>query len=142
MWEWLNDNIKMMLRSIKFDSRIGDADDIAQETLTYLFYKPAEVVESIYENKNLALLRSIIKKVIFSEAAKMNGVKRMALTYYRTISDVCEKYGIEKTPENAYKISGLLGKPYTIPYVISLIESAHQPDAYYDDNIYRRPDRE
>lgn len=142
MWEWLSDNTRAILKGIKFDSRIGDADDIAQETLTYLFHKPSEVAEGIYRDKNLALLRTIIKKVIFTEAAKMNGIKRMALTYYRTISDVCEKYGIEKIPENAYKISGLLGKPFTIPYVISLIESAHQPETYYDDNIGRRKDRE
>ena len=140
MWEWLSDNITMLLRGMRFDSRIGDADDIAQETLMYLFDKPLPVVEKIYEDKNLPLLRSIIKKVIFSQAAKMNGVKRMALTYYRCVTDVCEKYGIDKTPENAYKISGLLGKPFSIPYVISLIESTHEPETYFDDRMYRKKD--
>lgn len=140
MWEWLNDNILLMLRGMRFDSRIGEASDIAQETMMYLFSKPAPVVKKIYEDRNLPLLRSIIKKVIFNEAAKMNGVKRMGLTYYRCVTDVCEKYGIDKTPENAYKISGLLGKPFSIPYVISLIESAHEPETYFDDRVYRRKD--
>lgn len=142
MWEWLSDAAKVILRGMKFDARIGSADDIVQETMMYLLNKSPEVAEKIYKEHNAGLLYSIVKKVIFTEAAKLNGVKRTTLTYYRTVSEVCDKHGIDKIPENAYKISGILGKPYTIPYVISLIETAHQPDTYYNDDFYIDRDSE
>lgn len=135
MWEWLNDNIQRIVRNVKFNGRIGDRQDIAQETLIYLLNEPA-IAKKIYENQeNIPLLHVIIKKIIFKETAKINGVKRTAFSYYNRITEVCEQYGIEKKTENAYKISGLLGKPFSIPYVVSLIESAHQPDICYSDKM-------
>lgn len=135
MWEWLNDNIQRIVRNVKFDSRIGDRQDVAQETLMYLLNEPA-IAKKIYENQeNIPLLHVIIKKIIFKETAKINGVKRTAFSYYNRITEVCEQYDIEKKTENAYKISGILGKPFSIPYVISLIESAHQPDIYCSDRM-------
>lgn len=132
MWKWINDTIRDMVKNLRIDARIGDADDIAQETLMYLYDRP-NIAESVYEQQSRSLLYSIVKKILFRETAKWKGVKRDTLSHYNRISEVCESYKIPKTPENAYKISGLLGKPFSIPYVKGILTSIHELDEGFDD---------
>lgn len=132
MWEWLIENAAELVGTLRIDPCIGDRDDVVQETMMYLYDSPA-LAEKIYESKSRSLLYSIIKKVIFRENAKANGMKRDALAHYNTIKEVCTKYDIAMLPENAYKIAGILGKPYSIPYVKRLLIIKKERDNYFDE---------
>lgn len=132
MWNWLIDNANELVKTIRIDPCIGEKDDVVQETMMYLYDSP-DLAEKIYESKSRSLLYNIIKKVIFRESAKANGMKRDALAHYNVIKEVCAKYDIAMLPENAYKIAGLLGKPYSIPYVKKLLTTKKERDNYYDE---------
>lgn len=136
MWEWLNGNAKELVGIVKIDPFIGDRDDIVQETMMYLLDNQ-ELAQKIYATKSRSLLFSIMKKVIFRENAKASGLKRDALTHLNRVKEVCEQYGIEKTAENAYKISGVLDDPkFSIVYVVSLLNNeVERPVRYYGEQL-------
>lgn len=126
MWEWLNTAVRELVRLYRISSSLGDRDDISQEVLMYL-NKDISLAEKIFEEKNKCLLYTIIKKIIFRESAKSKGFKKDTLTHYNRIINVCDKHGIEPSPENAYKISEIINESnYSIVYVKSLLSSRRE----------------
>lgn len=123
MWEWLNSTVRELVRLYRINSSLGDKDDISQEVLMYL-NNDIPLAKKIYEEENKCLLYTIIKKIIFRESAKSKGFKRDTLTHYNRIISVCEKYNIEPTPENAYRIAEIINESnYSIVYVKTVLSS-------------------
>ena len=121
MWEWLNSTVRDLVRLYRISSSLGDKDDISQEVLMYL-NKELTLAEKIYTEKNKCLLYTIIKKIIFRESAKSKGLKKDTLTHYNRIINICDKHGIDPTPENAYKIAELINEAnYSIVYVRTIL---------------------
>ena len=134
MWEWLNKNANELVGIVKIDPFIGDRDDIVQETMMYLLDNQ-ELAQKIYATKSRSLLFNIMKKVIFRENAKASGLKRDALTHLNKVTEICERYKIEKIVDNAYKISGVIDDPkFSIVYVSTLLSNQRErPERLYEE---------
>ena len=92
------------------------------------------MAEEIYVRQKVAYLNKIMKHVIYGMKAKTECERKQEFSSYKRMLDICEKYQISMTVENAYKISHIMeaenysSEEFTIQNVINFIDSKHPHD--------------
>lgn len=108
MWEWIMTKTTEIVRAkYKNESIKGiQRDDVVQEIMMYLFANK-ELAEKIYEEKSVGLLYSISKNIIFQLGSQ--GFKdKLEKLRYIYVQKICEQFGIEPLPKNAYKVAAIV----------------------------------
>lgn len=153
MWEWMLQEVKIAARTaVKYQTgnirlRNCDIDDIVSETCCHIFTTEG-MAEQIYKNKNTKMIYGIVKKVVFEKKADMffgsNGKGKKTFSDYCIVCRVCNEYGIEPVPENAYKIQAILESEYdkkiknskTTRGIVSLFKEIKPLFYYYGLNSF------
>ncbi len=130
MWNWILIELKKAVKAIHLNKNITgvDEDDIVSNVAVYLCLHQ-DIATEIYTDKKIGYLYKLVKTEIYEQKSKMLFSSKIELSRYQRIIAVCEKYGIEPIPANAYKISALLengSANFTISGVIALL-SADSP---------------
>lgn len=108
MWNWILDELKTACRITGVSKHSGtEAEDVISEVCLQLIANP-EYAKEIYEGKKTWLLLKLVKAQIYDSKSKLSFDNRTEFSRYQKISLVCEKYGIEPIPENAYKIEAVM----------------------------------
>ena len=133
MWNWILNELQKAVKVLHLNKNITGVseDDIVSNVVVYL-NEHKDIATDIYENKKVGYLYTLVRSEIYNQKAKMLFNNKMELSRYQRIIKVCEQYGIEPIPANAYKISALLEDNYnnfTISGVISIL-SANSPANY------------
>ena len=109
MWEWITATLDDVCR--KSDTAVLssslETDDIKSEVCMVLL-KDKELAKNIYERKDAAYLRKLVKRTVYELRAGMYFDNKQYFSRFQRIEFVCQKYGIEMLPENAYKISHMM----------------------------------
>ena len=109
MWEWLMNELKKIVYSLRVNRTIvavGE-DDIVMEIMLYL-WQDKDLAEEIYQNKKIGLLYHMAKKEIYECKSKQFFDNKMQFSWWQRVKEVCDKYNIEMRPENAYKVAAIL----------------------------------
>jgi hypothetical protein len=123
MWEWVLQTAKSAAKAaLKADENKGglvkvryicDVDDIASEVCCMLMsMENQDYIKRAYESKNTSIIYGVAKRVIFKIKAEQMFKHRRDYHEYCTLRKICEEYGIEPIPENAYKIQEILEGVY------------------------------
>lgn len=143
MWNWILETLNRLCRSDNINSikGIAEADDIKQEVCLYLLKHPKEA-EEIYRDKKTHYLNRIMLHIIYDAKGKREYKSRDNFSCYQRIQNICEKYQIPMTVENAYKISHMMeyenysNEEFSIQNIIMLLKVKRQPEisVAYDEN--------
>jgi len=123
MWEWLLAELQKAVKALPLRVEGVDKDDIVSNVALLLF-ENKELATDIYKHKKSALLYKLLKREIYEVKSKRFFDNKMNMSRYQRIIDVCDEYGIEPIPENAYKIVALIDNNsgnFTISGVITLL---------------------
>jgi len=134
MWEWLLAELQKAVKALPLRVEGVDKDDIVSNVALLLF-ENNELATDIYKHKKSALLYKLLKREIYEVKSKRFFDNKMDMSRYQRIIDVCDEYGIEPIPENAYKIVALIDNNsgnFTISGVITLLsENIPLKHGYY-----------
>lgn len=123
MWEWLLAELQKAVKALPLRVEGVDKDDIVSNVALLLF-ENNELATDIYKHKKSVLLYKLLKREIYEVKSKRFFDNKMNMSRYQRIIDVCDEYGIEPIPENAYKIVALIDNNsgnFTISGVITLL---------------------
>ena len=109
MWEWIMATLDHICQknNVAVLSNSLEADDIKSE-VCILLLKNKELAKNIYEKKDFFYLRKLVKRMIYELRAGQYFSNKEYFSRFQRIEFVCQKYGIEMSPENAYKISNMM----------------------------------
>ncbi len=109
MWEWIMETLNMLVKSNDINSIKAhfETDDVKSEVFVILL-KDRELADKIYKKKNISYLNTLVKRVIYEMKSKYHFKNKEEFSRFQRINFVCEKYGIDMTPANAYKISHMM----------------------------------
>lgn len=119
MWEWLMTKTTEIVKSKYKDENIKglQRDDVVQEIMMYLFGNKA-LAEKIYAEKSVGLLYSISKSVIFGLGSEGVFKDKLEKLRYIYVQKICEQFGIEPVPENAYKVAAVVANADKVGFKI------------------------
>lgn len=108
MWEWLYQECNKLMKQYNMPKEVKD--DIIQELLVNLFDNP-DIAENIYikrQAEGISILKGQIKCAILLHNAPTYFDNFRDYASYRRVLSVCQKYHINPTADNAYKIAPLM----------------------------------
>lgn len=113
MWEWIVTTLQQQAKPMsKMCVRMGSsADDIVSEVCIELL-EHKELAERVYQGKEVGAIVSLLKRKLYELDAKNRFNNKVDYSRYQKIMQVCEEYGIEPIPENAYKIAAITGNEH------------------------------
>lgn len=125
MWTWIMDELQKIVKALPLHKEYAsiEKDDVVQNVVRMLLDNP-NLAKDIYDNKKVGVLYVIARREIYDNEAEFYFENKMELSRFQRIRNVCEEYGIEPIPENAYKIFALLedkNNNFTISGIASLL---------------------
>ena len=125
MWAWILKELQKAVKALPFNKAVVgvEKEDIVSLVALYLCQNQ-KMAEDIYENKKISMLYKLAKREIYEQESRQVSSYKMELSRYQRVIAVCEQYGIQPVPENAYKISALLNDTaanFTISGVFALL---------------------
>ena len=135
MWQWIIEILNRVCGNADVISvkKYADVDDVRSEVYLILLNNP-KIAEKIYEEKNIAYLRKLVKRAIYEINSGMHCSNKMYFYRIQKIQEVCQKYHIPMKEENAYKISYVMQyenysrEEYGIKHVSKLLSDWRETD--------------
>jgi hypothetical protein len=137
MWEWLLREVQKSVKALRVNKALTNADeDEIISAVCYYLCSNQDVAKEIYEGHKIGLLYKLAREEIYEAKSKIYFDNKMDLSRYQRIKAVCEQYGIEPKPENAYKISVLMDNGsanITVPKIIALLSPNNPANRGYHE---------
>ncbi|MCM1231608.1 MAG: hypothetical protein NC489_15935 [Ruminococcus flavefaciens] len=136
MWNWIMNELYNACKTVGVSKSSGaETDDVVQDVCIQLLEKK-EYAKEIYDGRKTWLLAKLVKAQIYESKSKLFFENKMELSRYQRIISVCDRYGIEPDPANAYKISAVMNeRTYSIAMIASLLETKKRRTIALQDYI-------
>ena len=126
MYKWLRQGAKESCAYVGVNTKLLEYSDIEEDIIQEFcleMIKNEKLAEKIYREKNMALICTIIKRLIYESRSSLYFNNKMDFSRYQKIERICEEYNIRIEPYNAYKISELMNCELSIPVIEKLLRN-------------------
>jgi len=135
MWEWIIKNLNKLIKENDINSIKAhlETDDVKSEVCMVLL-QDKSMAEAIYQKRNTAYLNKMIKHTIYEMKSRHHFKNKVEFSRFQRIQLVCEKYGIDMIPANAYKISHIMEhdnystEEFSIVHIIKILKEYKEDD--------------